>query len=49
MEKKDEKPVSTESQKPVDQALDDKALDGVSGGAKGATRNTGRSGGHYSK
>jgi len=49
MEKKENKPASTESQKPKDQALDDKALDEVSGGAKGATRNTGRSGGHHSR
>lgn len=48
MEKKNEKP-TTENQKPKDQALDDSALDEVSGGAKGVSRNTGTSGGHYSR
>lgn len=48
MEKENKKP-TTENQKPKDQALDDSALDEVSGGAKGVSRNTGTSGGHYSR
>ncbi len=49
MEKKDEKPKSTESQNPKDKALDDSALDEVSGGAKGVSRNHGTTGGHHSR
>lgn len=49
MENKDKKPSTTENQKPKDKALDDSALDEVSGGAKGVTRNTGTTGGHHSR
>ena len=48
MEKENKKPTS-ENQKPKDKALDDSALDEVSGGAKGVTRNTGTTGGHHSR